>query len=349
MFNSSALTNRRKQFRLLATVVMLFASALMGRAQGGVGSTRGLPDSAGGIHTIQGHVYLPSGRRAGPGILVKLESNVIGTRRIATDTDGSFLINSLPASDYELVIDGGTDFEPVKESVTIYGTTGGPEGTMRSGQTVVLDIHLFPKGTAANEDKLFAGVPKDAIESYKKGMQFARGGESNKAIEQFKRAVTLHPGFGPALNQLGVQYLKLSQPDKAAESLEAAVKAAPDEPEPRLNYGIALLSLKRFPEAEEQLAIALKKNSAAPTAHMYLGIVLVNLHRLEDAQKELETATQSSSAEVSQAHRYLGGVYWGNHDYKRAADELETYLKLAPKAADAERTRKAIKDLRSKQ
>jgi regulator of sirC expression with transglutaminase-like and TPR domain len=36
-------------------------------------------------------------------------------------------------------------------------------------------------------------------------------------------------------------------------------------------------------------------------------------------------------------------------DYKRAADELETYLKLVPNAADAERTRATIKDLRAKQ
>ncbi len=36
------------------------------------------------------------------------------------------------------------------------------------------------------------------------------------------------------------------------------------------------------------------------------------------------------------AHRWLGGIYWGRKEYKRAADEIETYLKLTPKAADAE-------------
>jgi regulator of sirC expression with transglutaminase-like and TPR domain len=52
---------------------------------------------------------------------------------------------------------------------------------------------------------------------------------------------------------------------------------------------------------------------------------------------------------VAVAHKYLGGIYWGLRDYKRAANELETYLKLVPKAADAERTRAAIKDLRTKE
>jgi tetratricopeptide (TPR) repeat protein len=85
-----------------------------------------------------------------------------------------------------------------------------------------------------------------------------------------------------------------------------------------------------------------------PTAHMYLGIALMSQRKLDEAEKELLKAAQSNSIEVAMAHRYLGGIYWGKRDYKRAADELETYLKLAPKAADAERTRAAIKDLRSK-
>jgi len=63
----------------------------------------------------------------------------------------------------------------------------------------------------------------------------------------------------------------------------------------------------------------------------------------------LETAIASGKDEVAPAHRYLGGIYWGNKDYRRAADEFELYVKLAPKAADAAKIRDIIKDLRSKQ
>jgi uncharacterized protein HemY len=73
-----------------------------------------------------------------------------------------------------------------------------------------------------------------------------------------------------------------------------------------------------------------------------------NAAAYEEAQKELEAAVGSGKDEVSVAHRYLGGIYWGNKEYKRAADEFETYLKLTPKASDAEKLRAAIKDLRSK-
>jgi len=63
----------------------------------------------------------------------------------------------------------------------------------------------------------------------------------------------------------------------------------------------------------------------------------------------LELAISNGGDNLPQAHRYLGGLYQSVRRNKEAADELEKYLKLDPKAADAERIRGIIKDLRSKQ
>lgn len=339
--------SRHRASLLLATLPLLLVLRVMVHAQGGVGSTRGLPDSAGGVHTIQGHVYYPSGRRAGSGILVKLEGNVNGSRSTSTDGDGSFLFTSLPAAQYTVVMDAGPDYEPIQEAVTIYGNTGG--SGLRTGQTLVLDIHLLLKGIAATEEKVFAGIPRDAVASYKKGMRFAQSGDSNKAIEQLKRALSIHPGFAPALNQLGVQYLKLGQADKAEEVLEAAVKSAPNDYEPRLNYGIALLGGKKFHEAESQLREALGRNNTSPSGHLYLGIALISLHNYVEAEKELLRAIDLGGDRMSLAHYYLGGIYWHNKEQARAADELELYLKLTPHASDAARTRATIKQLRGQE
>jgi tetratricopeptide (TPR) repeat protein len=190
-------------------------------------------------------------------------------------------------------------------------------------------------------------------------MESAKKGDSKKAVEQLNEAIALHANFALALNELGVQYLKLGQPEKAAEALQRAVKLAPTEFFAHLNYGIALLNKKSYAEAETELREALKINNDAPTAHMYLGVALLTTSRDEktkqydmakyaEAQKELETAAASGKAEVAMAHKYLGGIYMGNKEYKRAADELELYLKLTPKAADADKLKAIIKDLRSK-
>lgn len=324
-------------WRLLLGVLLLASFSGEARAQG-VGGTRGLPSTSDGIHTIQGRVYAPSGKPVSTALKIRLESPNTGTLQAVTDQDGNFSFPRLQAGDYRLTVDGGSEFESATEYPSIYR-----EASL-GGRIVKLAIFMRLK-----ESEEFGSVHKDAVEAYKKAREFDRVGENKKAVEQLNKALAIYPRLGPALNLLGVQYLKLGQADKAAEVLDAAVKLTPEEFFPRLNYGIALLNQKKIALAEEQLRLALTKNDASPTAHMYLGIALMSQQKLDEAEKELLLAVGSNNNEVAAAHRYLGGIYWGKRDYKRAADELEVYLKLAPKAADADRTKAAITELRSKQ
>lgn len=347
--------SRTRSLWLLAALLTL--PVVTAQGQGGVGSTRGLPDSASGIHTIQGRILLPNGRRAPQGILIRLSSNIAGSRSASTDSDGTFAFNGLSAGEYRLAIDGGPEYAPQTRTVVIYGTTGGPAAVGRAGQTIMVDVTLLLKDSATEEQ--FNGVPKEAVDAYRKGMQAAQSGDSKKAAESLRSAITIHPKFGPALIELGAQYLKLNDPVKAVEVLKQATEVSPANFNAHLRYGIALLNDKKPSIAEHELREALKINASSTSAHMYLGIALLSLSRDEktkefhadkyaEAQKELETAVSTGKEEVAMAHRYLGGIYWGQKDHKRAADELETYLKLEPKAPDAERTRTAIKELRSK-
>jgi Flp pilus assembly protein TadD len=321
----------------LPTIMLLLAICNNAFGQG-VGSSRGLP-GGGGIHTIQGKVYDPTGKPIETQLRVTLESSNASPLSTATDADGGFMFRSLEAGEYRLTVQGGKEYESATEYASIYREAS------PGGRIVMLTIQMRLKESL---DPRFASVSSQALSLYKKGMEASAAGDSKKAIDQLSKAVEAQQNFGPALTELGVQYLKAREHGKAAASLAAAVKLAPEEFYPRLNYGIALFYMNKFDQAEEQLRIAVQKNNASPTAHMYLGVVLMNLKKMEEAQKELETAVASNSSEVGVAHRYLGGIYWGQRDYKRAADELESYLKLMPKAADAERTRAAIKELKSK-
>jgi tetratricopeptide (TPR) repeat protein len=334
---------------VLLSALFLLCSSSIAFAQGGVGSSRGLPTSSDGNNTIKGHIYFPVEPTEGKRVKVRITSLDLMDQTILTDDDGVFEFNHLPAGHYTITIDGGKEFDQAVEPVSI------DREASPGGRNMSLTISLKMKGTA----DAFAKIPKDARDSYAKGMEAAGKGDSKKAVEDLSRAVSIYPQFSQALSELGVQYLKLGQADKAAESLQAALKLTPQDVPVRLSYGIALMNQKKFPEAETELRQVLAKNNAMPTAHMYLGIVLLSTSRDEktkqydmakytEAQKELETAVSTGKGEVAMAHRYLGGIYAGNRDYKRAADELETYLKLVPNAPDAERMKVAIKELRSK-
>ncbi len=336
---------------LFITLAILFLSIQV-NAQGSGRSSTG----TGGVHSIQGYIFFPSGRRAEGTIVVKLQSYQSGELQVVPDSSGVFSFTNLAPGNYTVVVNAGDDYEIAREDVYIdtdvnLSRTGGRVPTTSRRFTVM--VHLRPKSQAGHAkpsviNAALAEVPEKARKLYERGVEQARSEDVAKAADTLNEAVSLYPNFPLALNELGVQYLKLRKIDKAVEALKQACKLSPDAFTPRLNLGIALLESREFGGAEQNLREALKRNSNAPTAHMYLGIALVRLNKYEEAEKELAIATQSSNNQLGMASYYLGGIYWKKQDYPRAVEQLETYLRLTPNAADAERVRATIKDLRSR-
>ena len=344
-FLFSRITAHPQRWNLLnAVLLLLLIPSISARAQSG---GKYDPTSTGGQHTIQGYVYLPVQPQDGLFIKVKIDSTNSTGLSVIADVNGAFTFRNLEPGPYYLTVDAGEDFEIFKDTIHIDRETSnlGPR-TLK----VPVYLRLKPNSTLSNKtvDASLANVPKPALELYNKARELAQAGNSKAAIEHLKTAISLHPSFSLAYNEIGVQYLKLGQLEQALEALRSAMKLAPESFSPRLNYGIALLNKKEFSKAEAELRRALKKNDSSPTAHLYLGMTLISLRNHDEAEKELQRAITLGGAEMSLAHYYLGGIYWGRREYKRAADELETYLKLAPQAPDAERVRNTIKELRNK-
>ena len=335
---------------LLAVFALTCVAA---RAQGGAVDNSG----TGGRHSIQGRIIYSSGKRAETRIKVKLESPTYGDLSVLSDANGSFSFRSLNPGHYTVVIDGGEEFRTVREPVLIESsdvrTRSGTVGVPIS-RPFTLQIYMQPKTLSAAQPRpgvinaALAGIPKPALELYDKALDSARKGESQKAVEQLKGALALHPDFALALSQLGVQYMKLKELDKAAENLRSALRLMPEDYATLLTYGIVLFERKQLAEAEEQLRKALAKNPSSPSAHYYLGLTLLKPNSYEEAEKELLSAVNSGGESIAMAHYYLGGLYWGRHEYKKAADALETYLRLAPQVENAARLRATIKVLRAK-
>lgn len=331
--------------RLVFIVALLFALPLGARAQG-IGAHRG--DSSGGVaggtRSIQGHIISPTGRLPESRIRVTVSSSNGGTQTVAAGEDGVFLINNLETGPYDLTIDAGKDFEVVREPVYIGGAQ----------QSVNVPIYLRLKPEA---NPSMAGVPKPAIDLYVKAQEAERKGEAEKAQALLTDAVAQHPQFGLAHNELAMIHLKAGALDKAFEEIKLAVKALPDDPQVQFNYGLVSLERKDYAEAEKQFRRSLKRMDKSAQGHMYLGIALMRLKATDpaevqrnqaEAERELQQSIKLGGDSAARAHYYLGGLYWARHDYKQAADELETYVKLAPKAPDIEQVKGTIKELRSK-
>lgn len=328
-------------FRIALFTCFALTAALPVYSQGVLpGSSRGGPNTGSGNNTIQGRVHFPSGQSTGT-VKVNLESTSSfgASSSAATDQDGVFRFNGLEPGNYTVVVDAGNQYEKAREPVVISSESRG-----RLTQ-VAIQLHL--KIDASNP--AFAGVPEKALNLYQKGAAAAKKGDNKAAVQFFSDAVAAHPNFAIALSDLGLQYMKLNQMDKAAETYEALIKLKPEDATAHLNLGIARYNQKKFEDAETHLRKALELKSTGPMAHYYLGMTLVGLKRHNEALPEFEATVANGGDNLALAHRYLGGLYLSANKNQQAADELEKYLKLDPKAPDAERIKGTIKDLRSKQ
>lgn len=275
---------------------------------------------------------------------VRLTALRIGEFNTTADDNGAFAFRRLAGGSYVIKVEAGLDYEPVNEIVDIYDARG-------QGRTYSVEISLrlrkATKSRAAVVNASLTDVPKPAVELYQKGLASAQAGDTKKAIEELKGAISFYPGFVAALNELGVLYWTQGDLKTAADVLRQARDYAPNGFSQRLNYGILLVEMKQYEKAEPELKRALELDKNSAKAKYYLGRALATLRRFDDAEKLLQEAINLGGAEVSPAHRYLGAIYKERGDAKRAVGELELYLKLEPNAKEAEQIRQIIRELKN--
>ena len=333
---------------LSVTVLMTFA-ATSARAQMG-----GIDPDPGDLgtrdrNTIQGRIYLPGGRKLDVRVKVRVQGSIGYDRFQFSDDSGAFAFRRLQSGSYTVTIDAGAEFEIWTERVDIIAPARrqNDPGVVYTVTSILQPKAASNVGSPGTIDASAGGAPDEARALYKRAVESASTGDRKKAIEQLQQALVIYPRFMTALNEMGVQYIEMKEWEKAAEALRKAITIGPEAFHPRLNYGIVLIHLKKFQDAATQLGIAIQKDSSSGPAHYYLGRALVSVGNYAAAETALRQAISIGGEETVEAHRYLGAVYIEQRDNARAADELDLYIKLAPKAKDADRIRAIVKDLRS--
>ena len=259
--------------------------------------------------------------------------------------NGSFVFRQMTGGRYTVRVDAGDAYAPATATIEIPQSQSGMMGSIYSVQVYLRPSSGQPvtRGVVSAADP-----PKAAVDLYNKALESVKAGEREKAIEQLKAALAIHPNFAAALNGLGVQYMKLGKYQAAFEAFNAALTITPDSFILHLNSGITLFHLNKFAEAEKGLAAALLKNEASGTAHLYRARALIALNRLDDAATNLKRAVEIGGEDVQIAHRYLAGVYMEKNQNAEAVKELELYLKSSAAAKETDQIKNLIKELNKK-
>lgn len=301
---------------------------------------QGTDSGLGGANSIGGYVIGPGGQRLHRRVQIRLGTETRGDRASMTDDSGNFLFTRLPPGAYTLIVDKEPDFEPIIYNVEIIQLRGSPAQNYH----VSLKLTARPGDTTKPGvvNAAFADVPTAALEHFSKAQELGKTGDHKGAIEELQRAITAHPGFVLAYNEMGVEYLRINDAARADASFKEALKIDPNSFQPLMNRGMLLVQTQRFAESVPVIRAALKAQGQSPVAHYFLGQALANLGSFDEAEKELLIAVKSGEPVVAEAHRTLAIIYSSKGDKKAAAEHLETYLKLTPQATDADQLRRVI-------
>ena len=328
---------QRLQYPLLYSALLILIAGLSIAAQSDLQK-----------NTIQGDIITPNGTRLDHPVMVWISSNR-GELSTTSNGNGSFVFRQLGGGRFTVRVNAGDAYEEASEVVDI--TDSGSTGNIsRMGQIYSVQIHLRPKpGAPITKGVISANdPPQTALDLYNKALESVKEGHRDKAIEQLKGAVAIHPTFVAALNGLGVQYLKVGNHQAAFEAFTRALKITPDSFTLHLNCGISLFSLNKPAEAETQFAVAIAKNEAAGSAHLYHARALIALNRLNDAEIDLKRALEIGGDDVKLAHRYLAWIYVEKGENVEAVKQLEMYLIVSPDSKETDQIKNLIKELNKK-
>jgi Flp pilus assembly protein TadD len=129
--------------------------------------------------------------------------------------------------------------------------------------------------------------------------------------------------------------------------LQELVRQSPNNPNAWIELGNILMDSSRFHEAVDAYQKALKMDEKNVDVRVDMGTCYRLIGRSDKAVEEYSKAIAINPGHLN-AHRNLGIVL--AFDFKKKRDgikELEEYLRLAPKAPDAEKMRQLIAKLKA--
>jgi tetratricopeptide (TPR) repeat protein len=180
--------------------------------------------------------------------------------------------------------------------------------------------------------------PDGFIPHYNLGHAYGKEGLTDKAIEEYKLAISLKPGFADAHNNLGVAYYNKGMIDGAIVEYKEALRLKPDYADAHNNLGAVYISQGRIDEAIEEYRVALRLKPDNAKAHNNLGALYASQSRIDEAIEELIKAVRLGP-DFAEAHFNLGLAYKIKGFKDEAIREFERVLEIKP---DHEKARSAL-------
>ena len=306
------------------------------------------------VNRIEGIVWSPE-RQPVPDIYVELLNDSYSSAgRVRTSSSGRFTFTGMPAARYTVkVLTGGSIYLEHTESIDLVTYTNRQSG-LSSSDAVYLDIYLkYDKrkvnvGVRETTAAVFVQqVPDEARRLYRQGAK-ELSEKNETGIERIEQALQIFPDYFDALNILGREYTERKEYKKALPLLVKSIEINQRSFSSFYALAYALYKLNHRPEALEAARGAQILGPNSVNAKLLYGTLLRLDEKYEGAEESLLKAKKlAEESPTPEIHWQLALLYNRTNRNKQAAEELKTFLKLKPDAADKEEIKKLIVKLQT--
>jgi tetratricopeptide (TPR) repeat protein len=258
---------------------------------------------------------------------------------VITDMRGRFRFTRIPAGTYTVGV-----FIPARGDMQVTVDIG-PSQADSKGR-VKLEIPIDESKLRAESRHTVSArdlaVQEKARKAYREAEQRLAANDTAGAIAQLERAVEISPGFATAWNHLGtIAYQTQRYPD-AEKYFRRALEADPEAYAPLVNLGGVLLNLGKVEEAWKYNTYAVLKQPRDALANSQLGMTYIARGNVELAEKHLLEAVRIDPGHFSHPQLHLAEIYARGKQYRKAAAQLEDFLKHHPDSPQAAKLQEAI-------
>ncbi len=269
------------------------------------------------------------------------------TAHTSSDSKGRFRFRDLAAGPYILRV-----FVPGLDE-TLQTVEVGPS-TAGARRRISLTVPFA--GTAASRQTREAphkvdlrelGIPDSARREYREAQVLLGEDDVAGAVKRLERAVEIAPSFTEAWNNLGTIAYHARRLSDAERYFRLALDHDPGAYPPSVNLGGVLLNLGRHAEALGFNMYSVQQQPREALANAQLGMNYLFLGRPGLALQYLKEAKRLDPGHFTYPQLYLAEIYIQQRDRKAAVSELEDFLKRHPDAAETEKVRAQLSQLRA--
>ncbi len=187
---------------------------------------------------------------------------------------------------------------------------------------------------------------------FEEGLQLAKAGQHEQAVESFKKAAEKDPDQPAVWANMGSSYARLKQYEPAIEAYNKAIALKPDDSALYQNLGSVYSESGNLDKSREMyekaasLAATLDPKGAA-TQYYNIGVTYINNGKNAEAAAALAKALEIDPNHA-EAHYQLGLTQIGLDKMSDAVTHLKKYIELSPNGENAEVARQLIDQLGKK-